>query len=57
MCGPELIEQLPPLFGRFVHDEYGIGHATWNSDDITKYETFGASGGQFLALGNAIDFL
>jgi selenocysteine lyase/cysteine desulfurase len=55
---PELIEQLPPLFGRFVHDEHGIGHATWNSGDITKYETFGAHPeGQFLALGNAIDFL
>jgi selenocysteine lyase/cysteine desulfurase len=55
---PGLTEQLPPIFGRYVEDEHGIGHPQWNSNEIRKYETFGAHpDGQFLALGDAIDFL
>jgi isopenicillin-N epimerase len=67
-CGPRatavfyvrsgLIEQLPPLFGRYHTDEYGVGHPWFNSAEITKYEIFGAHPeGQFLALGGALDFL
>jgi selenocysteine lyase/cysteine desulfurase len=55
---PGLIEQLPPLFGRYSEDERGVAHLKWNSGEITKYETFGAHpDGQFLALGDAVDFL
>ena len=55
---PGLIEQLPPLFGRYSEDEQGMVHLKWNSAEITKYEIFGAHpDGQFLALGDAVDFL
>jgi isopenicillin-N epimerase len=55
---PGLIEQLPPLFGRYSEDEHGAVQLKWNSGEMMKYETFGAHpDGQFLALGDAIDFL
>jgi selenocysteine lyase/cysteine desulfurase len=55
---PGLVEQLPPLFGRYEEDDHGIARLKWNSGDIVKYETFGAHPeGQFLALGDAVDFL
>jgi selenocysteine lyase/cysteine desulfurase len=55
---PGLVEQLPPLFGRYTENEHGIADLKWNSAEITKYETFGAHpDGQFLALGDAVDFL
>ena len=55
---PGLVEQLPPLFGDYKTDEHGIAHLKWNSGEMTKYETFGAHPeGQFLALGDAVDFL
>jgi selenocysteine lyase/cysteine desulfurase len=55
---PGLVEQLPPLFGRYTEDERGVALLKWNSGDIMKYETFGAHPeGQFLALGDAVDFL
>lgn len=55
---PELVEQLPPLFGHYTQDEHGVAHLKWNSAEITKYETFGAHpDGQFLTLGDAVDFL
>ena len=55
---PGLVEQLPPLFGRYNTDEHGVGHPWFDSPDITKYEIFGAHPeGQFLALGGALDFL
>jgi hypothetical protein len=38
---PGLIEQLPPLFGRYSEDEHGVAHLKWNSGDMMKYETFG----------------
>jgi len=67
-CGPRatavfyvrtgLVEQLPPLFGHYTEDEHGIARLTWNSGEMTKYETFGAHPeGQFLTLGDAVDFL
>ena len=55
---PDLIERLPPLFGRFVEDEHGFGRPHWNSVEITKYETFGAHpDAQYFTLANALDFL
>ena len=55
---PGLVEQLPSLFGRFTTDEHGVGHPQFNSGEMGKYETFGAHPeGQFLALGNSLDFL
>jgi selenocysteine lyase/cysteine desulfurase len=55
---PGLIEQLLPLFGRYREDDKGFVQLKWNSGEITKYETFGAHpDGQFLALGEAVDFL
>jgi selenocysteine lyase/cysteine desulfurase len=55
---PGLIEQLPPLFGRSSEDEHGMVSVKWNSGEMAKYETFGAHPeGQFMALGDAIDFL
>lgn len=54
---PGLIEQLPPLFGRYSEDEHGAVQLKWNSGEMLKYETFGAHPeGQFMALGDAIDF-
>jgi selenocysteine lyase/cysteine desulfurase len=56
---PGLIEQLPPLFGRYAEDGHDGGVLLkWNSGEISKYETFGAHpDGQFLALGDAVDFV
>jgi isopenicillin-N epimerase len=55
---PGLIEQLPPLFGRYSEDEHGTVILKWDSGEMAKYETFGAHPeGQFMVLGDAIDFL
>jgi cysteine desulfurase / selenocysteine lyase len=40
---PGLIEQLPPLFGRYSEDEHGIAQLKWNSSDMMKYRYWSRS--------------
>jgi selenocysteine lyase/cysteine desulfurase len=55
---PGLVQQLASLFGRYDADEHGFASPQWNSDQMTKYETFGAHpDAHFIALGDALDFL
>ena len=55
---PELVAQLPPLFGCLDEDDHGFRLPRWNSDAMDKYEVFGAHPEwQFVALPNAIDFI
>jgi isopenicillin-N epimerase len=55
---PDLVGQLPPLFGNLDEDDRGFPKPKWNSNSMDKYEVFGAHPeGQFYALPNAIDFI
>jgi isopenicillin-N epimerase len=54
---PELVEQLPPLFGA-VGEEGGHQVNLWRSRDMKKFETFGAHPeAHFVALPEALDFM
>lgn len=55
---PDLVGQLPPLFGNLDEDDRGFPKPKWNSNSMDKYEVFGAHPeGQFYAIPNAIDFI
>ncbi|MEM7372458.1 MAG: aminotransferase class V-fold PLP-dependent enzyme [Bacteroidota bacterium] len=54
---PDLVENLPPLFGAYQEKD-GFYQPLWNDDRMIKYETFGAHpDAHYMLLAEALGFL